>query len=165
MLSLSNHQPRPVKTRARPSLRPEPPPGAKARPGSPPRPALKPGARPAPQNAPNLAPPSSYPRRPVSTPATDAPQTRQKSAPRRLKSFLEKTLTARETPNSAHASRPHHRSAQPPTAAASSRHPGVFSRDPAPRSVPAHPCHPDLPSIPRPPPPHFYRSTQPSFCP
>ena len=42
-----------------------------------------------------------------------APQTRQKSAPRRLKSFLEKTLTARETPNSpppktARSQTPHH---------------------------------------------------------
>ena len=84
-----------------------------------------------------------------------APQTPPKSTPRSLKSFLEKTLTARETPTSAHSSHPQQRSAQPPTAAASSRHPGVFSRDPAPRSVPAHPCHPDLPSIPSPPPPLF----------
>ena len=42
-----------------------------------------------------------------------APQNRQKSAPRRLKSFLEKTLTARETPNSpppkaARSQTPHH---------------------------------------------------------
>ena len=84
-----------------------------------------------------------------------SPQTPQKSTPRRLKSFLEKTLSARETPTSAHSSHPHHGSAQPPSAAASSRHPGVFSRDPAPRSVPAHPCHPDLPSIPSPPSPLF----------
>ena len=35
-----------------------------------------------------------------------APQTPQKSTPRRLKSFLEKTLTARETPTSAHSSHP-----------------------------------------------------------
>ena len=42
-----------------------------------------------------------------------APQTRQKSAPLQLKSFLEKTLTARETPNSpppkaARSQTPHH---------------------------------------------------------
>ena len=43
----------------------------------------------------------------------NTPQNRQKSAPRRLKSFLEKTLTARETPNSpppkaARSQTPHH---------------------------------------------------------
>ena len=47
-----------------------------------------------------LSPPPRPPRQ-VSTPTTAAPQNRQKSTPRCLKSFLEKTLTARETPNSA----------------------------------------------------------------
>ena len=94
-----------------------------------------------------------HPAAPSPRAAPTAPQTPPKSTPRSLKSFLEKTLTARETPTSAHSSHPHHGSAQPPSATASSRHPGVFSRDPAPRSVPAHPCHPDLPSIPSPPPP------------
>ena len=52
------------------------------------------------------------PFRPIWT-GPNTPQNRQKSAPRRLKSFLEKTLTARETPNSpppktARSQTPHH---------------------------------------------------------
>ena len=40
--------------------------------------------------------PPSYPRPRVSTPTIDTPENRPKHTPRRLKSFLEKTLTARE---------------------------------------------------------------------
>jgi len=47
-----------------------------------------------------LSPPPHSPRQ-VSTPAIDAPQTRPKCTPRHLKSFLEKTLIAREGPISA----------------------------------------------------------------
>ncbi len=52
------------------------------------------------------------PFRPIWT-GPNTPQNRQKSAPRRLKSFLEKTLAARETPNSpppkaARSQTPHH---------------------------------------------------------
>ena len=42
-----------------------------------------------------------HPPRQVSTPTSAPPQIRQKSTPRHLKSFLEKTLIAREGPNSA----------------------------------------------------------------
>ena len=64
--------------------------------------------------------PSGHPTSPSTSPAKapfgrdpTSPQNRQKSAPRRLKSFLEKTLTARETPNSpppkaARSQTPHH---------------------------------------------------------
>ena len=47
-----------------------------------------------------LSPPPHPPRK-VSTPTTVPPRIRQKCTPRRLKSFLEKTLIAREGPNSA----------------------------------------------------------------
>ena len=54
-----------------------------------------------PQPQPKTAPPPHppYPRKPDSTPAPDACQTPPKRIPRRLKSFLEKTLIAREAPN------------------------------------------------------------------
>ena len=61
----------------------------------------------APQTSPKCAPPRhpSYPRTRVSTPTTLVPQSHQKSAPRPPKSFLEKTLTAREAPKVARFSR------------------------------------------------------------
>ena len=61
----------------------------------------------APQTSPICAPPChpSYPRTRVSTPSPHAPQTPPKSTPRPPKSFLEKTLNAREAPNFARFSR------------------------------------------------------------
>ena len=56
---------------------------------------------------PKCAPPRhpSYPRTRVSTPTTLVPQSHQKSSPPQPKSFLEKTLTAREAPKVARFSR------------------------------------------------------------
>ena len=48
-----------------------------------------------------IHPPQSPPRSPVPTPTTNAPQNHQKCAPKNPKSFLEKTLNARETVRSA----------------------------------------------------------------
>ena len=60
-------------------------------------PVFIPRPHPPPKTTPRRHP--SYPRRRVSTPTTHAPQTEPKSTPRRPKSFLEKTLIARETPD------------------------------------------------------------------
>ena len=56
-----------------------------------------------PETTPKSAPPQhpSYPRTRASTPTTVTPQTTPKYAPRQPKSFLEKTLTAREGAHSA----------------------------------------------------------------
>ena len=61
---------------------------------------IRPSCPNAPQTAPKSTPPChpSYPRTRVSTPTSRAPQTQQKCAPRPPKSFLEKTLNAREVP-------------------------------------------------------------------
>ena len=48
-----------------------------------------------------LLSPPPHPPRQVTTPTTVPPRIRQKCTPRHLKSFLEKTLIAREGPNSA----------------------------------------------------------------
>ena len=48
-----------------------------------------------------IHPPQSPPRSPVPTPTTNAPQNHQKCAPKNPKSFLEKTLNARENARSA----------------------------------------------------------------
>ena len=68
---------------------------------------IRPSCPNAPQTAPKSTPPChpSYPRTRVSTPTSRAPQTQQKCAPRPPKSFLEKTLNAREVPNFARFSR------------------------------------------------------------
>ena len=75
--------------------------------------------------------PPSYPRPRVSTPTIDTPENRPKHTPRRLKSFLEKTLIARE----ASAQHPANTPQRPRTLSRPLRR----SHAPCPGDLPAHP--------------------------
>ena len=123
-------------------------------------PRRHPGVRSRDPAAPNNPGPPSHPDLPnhpklAIPPIPTAPQTPPKSTPRRLKSFLEKTLTARETPTSAHSSHPHQRIRPAPH---SSR---LF---PSSRRLQPGPSTTVSPSAPMPPrPPQHPEPTSPSF--
>ena len=175
MVSLSNHIPAPVEPHPRASLpRTRSGAGTQRHPTIPPLPALMVSPSnhtpctlhpeiPKPPIPPLMVSLSNHtPRpRPLHPPKRQftlvpfAPQNRQKSAPRRPKSFLEKTLIARETPTSGD---PHFHHLQPPTPLQPSpnpahrRPPTTGDNQPCPR--PAHASaragdqrHPSVPPL------------------
>ncbi len=123
-------RPRPPLHPHHPSAQPSSPPKKSAksrtrRPGTPLRGSRSAGAS-TPINAPSPHPIHPKPTQP--TPNTVAPQTRQKRTPPRLKSFLEKTLPARETPNPA--------TSTPPSQTVE-EHPATRAEPAAPHHAPA----------------------------